>query len=171
MRQKLILIGLTVLVLTMIVAAGSRFSFVTHAESSSAGTFGIEGGWLVTVTPPAGSPGPASFKALDSFSAGGGYSGRSSTDAATNFSPAYGTWRRTDEEEGIVVTQAQFSHDPSGNPTGTVIVHRQMHSTSPDTLEGTSQISFCDLNGNNCFSPPGHAVVSAIRIKAAGPVQ
>jgi hypothetical protein len=166
MRQKLILIASALLLLLMVATAGSRLAVVAHAEDDSEGTLGIEGGWLSIVTVPPGAPGPASFVALESFGAGGGWSGRASIGDPSG---GFGTWRRTHKE--IVVTHAGFSQDPSGNPTGTVFVHRQLHLTSPDTWEGTSTIAFCNLNGNNCFSPPGHAVISAMRIKATGPVQ
>ena len=142
---------------------------LARRASAQGGTFGIEGGWLFTVTVPPGTPGPASFTALDSFAAGGGWSGRASIDAVTNLSPGYGTWKRT--PDGVVVTQVQFSQDAAGNPTGTVIILKQVQFTDADTLQGTSQISFCDLNGQNCVSPPGHATVTAVRIKAAGPTQ
>ena len=37
---------------------------------------------------------------------------------------------------------------------GTVIIHKQVHFTGADSLAGTSSVSFCDLNENNCFTPP-----------------
>jgi hypothetical protein len=127
----------------------------------------IEGGWLFNVTVPPGTPGPPSFLALDSFAAGGGWSGHASTDSATNWSPAYGTWKWSTGR--IVITQYQFSQDSAGVPTGLVIIHKQVHFTGPDTLVGSSSVSFCDLNGQNCFSPPANAQVVATRIKASGP--
>jgi hypothetical protein len=140
-----------------------------HAEANPPRQFRIEGGWLFTVTPPEGSPGPASFVALDTFAAGGGWSGVSSADAPTAVSPGHGTWKYT--KDSIVVTQVAFAYDSVGSPTGRIVIHKQVHFTGPDSVEGTSTISFCDLAGENCFSPPGHAEVSAVRIPAQGPDQ
>jgi hypothetical protein len=72
--------------------------------------------------------------------------------------------------EEIVITQYQFIEDSIGNPIGTVIVHKQVHFTGRDTVAGTSSVSFCDMNEENCFTPTGRAEVSAKRIKAVGPV-
>ncbi len=127
----------------------------------------IEGGWLFTVIVPPGTPGPASFQALDTFSAGGGWAGHASTDRAASWSPVYGSWERINDR--VVITQMQFVEDASGMAIGTVIIHKQVHFTGADSLAGTSSVSFCDLNENNCFTPSGRATVSAIRIKAAGP--
>jgi hypothetical protein len=151
------------------VTAGLGLAVGTHAQGASDRPFAIEGGWLFTVTPPPGTPGPASFTSLDSFAAGGGWSGHASIDAQTNLSPAYGTWKRT--RDGVVVTQVQFSQDPAGSPSGTVIILKQVRFTSRDTLQGISQLSFCDLNGQNCVTLPGHANVFAIRIETAAPTQ
>jgi hypothetical protein len=128
----------------------------------------IEGGWLFTVVVPPGTPGPPSFQALDVFSKGGGWVGHASTDRATNWSPVYGSWKRVSER--IVITQYQFAEDSSGMAIGTVIVHKEVHFTGPDSIAGTSSVSFCDLNESNCFTPPGRANVSAVRIKASGPL-
>ena len=127
----------------------------------------IEGGWLFNVTVPSGTPGPATFLALDSFATGGGWSGHASTDSVAGWSAAHGTWKW--ETNRVVITQYQFSQDSAGIPTGLVIIHKQVHFTGPDTLAGSSSVSFCDLNGQNCFSPPANALVVATRIKASGP--
>jgi hypothetical protein len=142
---------------------------VLKAEPNAPQQFRIEGGWLFTVTPPIGSPGPASFSALDTFAAGGGWSGVSAADAPTSVSPAHGTWKYV--KDYFVITQVAFGYDSSGNPTGQIIIHKQVHFTGSNSLEGTSTISFCDLAGENCFTPPGHAELSAVRISAAGPDQ
>jgi hypothetical protein len=124
----------------------------------------IEGSWLFTVTPPPGGPPP--FQALDTFSPRGGWVGQAATAALSNTSVAQGSWRRT--RDGIVVTQIAFTRDAAGNPTGTEVVRKRVRFTGPDTLEGESQISFCDLDGN-CFSPPGCARLVAQRIRPARP--
>ena len=139
----------------------------TAIAANAQQNYKIEGGWLFNVTVPPGTPGPASFLALDSFATGGAWSGHASTDSAANWSPAYGTWKWNNSK--VVITQYQFSQDSAGVPVGLVIIHKQVHFTGPNTLEGSSSVSFCDLNGQNCFSPPADALVVATRIKAAGP--
>jgi hypothetical protein len=71
----------------------------------------IEGGWFFTVTVRHGTPGPEQFQTLDSFAAGGGWSGHAATDSFTNWSPAYGTWQKAGSE--YVITQYQFTQDPA----------------------------------------------------------
>lgn len=135
-----------------------------NGNGSAAQSYAIEGGWLFNVVVSPGTPGPASFIALDTFAQGGGWSGHASTDSAVNWSPAYGTWKWSGHN--VLITQYQFSQDPSGAPTGLVIIHKWVHFTAPDALAGESRVSFCDLNGQNCFSPPADAHVTAIKIKA-----
>ena len=147
------------------------FAFLTFvavtATTANAQQNKIEGGWLFNVTVPPGTPGPPTFLALDSFATGGGWSGHASTDSVAGWSAAYGTWKW--DATRVVITQYQFSQDSSGVPTGLVIIHKQVHFTGPDTLAGSSSVSFCDLNGQNCFSPPANALVVATRIKGSGP--
>lgn len=154
--------------LLSLAAVGTGVQAASGQSTDSDIARSVEGGWLFTIVPPPGTPGPASFQALDTFSGGGGWSGHASTDRATNWSPGFGSWARVGEE--IVITQYQFIEDSVGNPVGTVIVHKQVHFTGPDTVAGTSSVSFCDMNEENCFTPPGRAAFSAKRIKAAGPV-
>jgi hypothetical protein len=68
-----------------------------------------------------------------------------------------------------VITQYQFTQDPSGNPTGLVIIHRTMHFTGPDTMVGESKVSFCDLEAANCFNVPAPAQIVGHKIIATGP--
>jgi hypothetical protein len=51
------------------------------------------------------------------------------------------------------------------------IILKQVRFTSRNTLQGTSQLSFGDLNGQNRVAFPGHANVSAVRTQAAAPTQ
>jgi hypothetical protein len=152
--------GFTVAALASLALNGSIPAAQAHFDDPR-----IEGGWVFEVTPPEGGPPP--FRALDTFSEGGGWAGHASTDALNGLSMGQGSWKRS--RGAVIVTQLQFSHDPAGNPTGTVVIHKKVRFTGPDTLEGSSQISFCDQNGENCFTPPGCARVVATRIKPLRP--
>jgi hypothetical protein len=151
--------------LTFAALASLAFNGSSPAAQADFDHLVIEGGWLFAVTPPAGGPPP--FQALDTFSAGGGWAGQASTDAQNGLSLGQGSWKRS--RGAVIVTQVQFSHDAAGNPTGTVVIHKKVRFTGPDSLEGSSTISFCDLSGENCFTPPGCARVVATRVRPVGP--
>jgi hypothetical protein len=139
-----------------------------QAQDTNASNYKIEGGWYFNVVVPPGTPGPPSFFALDTFAKGGGWSGHASTDSMAHWSGVFGSWAQHDGR--IVITAYQFIEDNSGAPMGLVILHRQMHFTSANTVQGTSSVSFCDLDGQNCFTPPANATFTGVRIHAAGPV-
>ncbi len=155
------------LALFAILICGAVQTATCQENQSTTESHRIEGGWFFTVTVPPGTPGPEQFQTLDSFAAGGGWSGHAATDSFTNWSPAYGTWKKTGNE--YVITQYQFTQDPSGNPTGLVIIHREMHFTGPDSMAGESKVSFCDLAAANCFNVPAPAQIVGHKIIAAGP--
>jgi hypothetical protein len=162
-NARLTAITLAILALTSAIAINANAqsgTVVAHPQK-------IEGGWLFNVVVPPGTPGPPSFLALDSFADGGGWSGHASTDSAANWSATFGSWKWSNGD--VVITQVQFSQDASGVPTGLITIHKRMHFTSTDTLAGTSSVTFCAMDGTNCFTPPGRARITAARIKAAGP--
>ena len=107
----------------------------------------VEGSWISAVT---GTQNPAvSFTTLASFTAGGVFVATGSNDRIIPNSPLYGSWKRTGSNR-FGVTAYFFTFDPTGTPIAMLRTNQDLQLNNSDKLVGTGDLSFCDLNGNNC---------------------
>jgi hypothetical protein len=125
---------------------------------------GIEGSWLVTVT-PGFSPGPPPFKGLWSFTPGGVFIATDAIDQLPQFSasPEHGAWVGKGERE-FSVAAMKLLFDPIGNFSGTLKAQgvAQLDEGS-DAFSGSAKIQLFDPTGKLFFS--GSVAFQGTRIR------
>jgi hypothetical protein len=140
-RFSTLLFGLTILVLTL---GGMNAAALAQTPGLSAP---IEGSWISVVTLTQDPT--VSFTTLSSFAAGGIFVATGSNDRIVRNSPLYGSWRRTGSNR-FGVSAFFFTFDPSGAPIAMLRTNQSLQLNNKDELVGMGDLSFCDLNGNNC---------------------
>jgi hypothetical protein len=148
-----------------------------HAEPARPAEGGPAGSWVAMVT-ILGTGAPPPFRALRTYSDGGGYieSASNSMNPQAPDSPGHGTWARTGgtiadstrgggaEPQTFAVTFIVDRFDGSGNLIGTIKVRESATlSQTGDTYTGRGAFEFLDLHGNVIAS--GTATATATRIK------
>jgi len=127
----------------------------------------IEGAWRMTVTPTAGAPGQppvAPFKALVTYSSGGGVV--TSNSFLPTASPGYGSWKR--KGQTFTDTTEAFMYQ-NGVLVGTFRVrHTVTLNHGGNTLTGVSD-AFLVLPDGVTMIPLGCALTEGTRISAESP--
>jgi len=116
-------------------------------------TRGIEGAWLILVTPQ-GAPASDSYEVLNLYTAGGGVAGASAHDPATG-SSVYGAWRRTGDHQ-FQITFVGFTFDKtSGAWTGRLKVQARATLTQDgQTISGLARVSIYTPSGSLIVQSP-----------------
>jgi hypothetical protein len=119
---------------------------VVMADSSlqSGGKFKIEGSWELEIIPAPGSGLPPSFKALATFSDGGGVV---ETILLPPVVPAHGAWEKTGSRD-YIFSVVHHLLDTSGNFIGTVRAKSLVSFTSRDEFTATFDGALFDMSGN-----------------------
>ena len=118
----------------------------------------IEGSWILTLSSSPGGGPP--FTAIASFGAGGVFiaTGQNDRGLGAGDHPAselHGTWERM-PGNSYGSTTYFFALDPTtGQAVGMLQTNQAFKLTSKDTLVGSANASFCDLQGENCVPIPG----------------
>jgi hypothetical protein len=136
-------------------------SIVTAASDIQANNkFKLEGSWELEITPDPGAGLPPSFKALATFSEGGGVIETILLPAVT---PAHGEWAKIGNRD---YTFAIVHHlfDPAGNFVGTVRAKSLVRLTNPSEFTATFQGTLFDPNGHPIV--PVSGTETGRRIKA-----
>jgi hypothetical protein len=113
---------------------------------------GIEGAWLILVTPQ-GAPPSAAYEVLNLYTVGGGVAGASAHDPATG-SSVYGAWRRSGDHQ-FQITFVGFTFDKtSGAWTGRLKVQaRATLSQDGQTISAPARVSI--------YTPSGSLIVQS----------
>ena len=153
-------------------ASGAEANEQAGADPGSAGSDGIEGTWILTITPPFGG---AQFLAFTSYIPGG--VSISSPDRlppvpglGTVIGSAQGSWAPVGHRR-FVSTHVEFRYGTVGEVVGTVKLRATTRLTSENTLEGQGQLVFCDAVLQHC-SATGSALATVVgtRLRAEGPL-
>jgi hypothetical protein len=148
---KLASVALIITVALFSLAAGSGDD--NNQERGKHNAPQIEGSWLVTVTIP---DGPPPFRAIETYSAGGGLL---STDGGTPPSAGHvyqGTWARTGRGE-FAFTFLGLQYDAAGVHSGFIRVGAtRTLERDANAYNGTDTVEFLDVNLNVVAGPfPG----------------
>ncbi len=124
---------------------------------------GLEGAWLVTITPDHGTAAP--HQVLTLYTKGGGVAAISD-NAPNTGSTGFGAWERTGEDQ-YLNTFELFAFNASGQLAG--ILRIRAHSTikpqTRDHMIGQAHIDF-QPNGSPTFFPAGSTHFTGSRIRA-----
>jgi len=122
----------------------------------------IQGSWIFTLTPPPGGGDP--FSAVASFAEGGVFVATGQNDrAVVPVSELHGSWERI-ARDLYGSTTYFFSFDATGHAVGMLQTNQVFRLTSRNTLVGAANLSFCDLQGENCAPLPGVSTVTGKRM-------
>lgn len=165
MFKRMFSISLAVLTMAALISLT-----VTQESVKADGPSGpqLEGAWSVIVTPTAGAPGQPPvppFKALTTYSGGGGVV--TSNSFLPTASPGYGSWRRSGGHTFTDTTEA-FTYQ-NGVFAGTFRVrHNISLNAGADSFTGVSDASLILPDGITTI-PLGCAITEGTRISAESP--
>jgi hypothetical protein len=138
--------------------AGAAVGLATAASVADAATASVRGTWLIT--PKAGG-GPAGFKALAAFAAGGVFVTTGSDEPGTGL----GEW--SGGAKSFEFTYLNFHFDSSGKFNNTVEV-RAKGTFNGSKLSGHARLSTLDANGAQLGSDRGFSFTGK-RVKVQAP--
>jgi len=130
--------------------------------AASQGSTGLEGAWLITVTPDGGTPAPHHVLAL--YSKGGGVVIATDNPPASG-STGIGAWESTADNQ-YIETFELFTFDPSGQATGILRIRAQSSlDGTANNMTGHATIDFQPA-GTSTFMPAGTTHFAGSRITA-----
>jgi hypothetical protein len=158
MRRKATSFSITIAVLALTLV-GTLSTAVAQSDSSGH----IEGSWIFAITPSA-ETGRAPFTAVASFAAGGVFLATGSNDRLGGpISPLYGSWKQIGRGR-FGSTTHMFAFDPAGNPVAMLKTNQVFQLKNRNELVGLGDLSVCDVQGENCVTPPGSIQITGKRI-------
>jgi hypothetical protein len=137
-----------------VAVAGMEIALAALGGSAQAAPEGVQGAWVIQ---PTTSGGPAGFRAVAAFAAGGVFLTIGSDEPGTGV----GEWR-SPTAETFAFTYLNFHFDPDGKLNNTVKV-RAVGAFSGRTLKGKATLTAHDPGGHALF-PPRRFTFSGARL-------